>query len=185
MAAKLQITIHKAQDLEDVERFGKNDPYARIALDAAVDADFQRTKTIPNAGKNVSWEETITIANFNPQTQHTLFVEVLDRERHDDDLIAFTGIPLQQVLSAPDQAFRGRFDLFKHIGSKKGEIILSIVVIPAGKTEAPLPGNEKHGQAQFYSAHHERLKVVFPKQYVPNDELLKLINAQPAHVREV
>ncbi|KAF9327141.1 hypothetical protein BGZ91_001600 [Linnemannia elongata] len=164
MAAKLQITIHKAQGLEDVERFGKNDPYARIALDAAVDADFQRTKTIPNAGKNVSWEETLTIANFNPQTQHTLFVE---------------------VLSAPDQAFRGRFDLFKHIGSKKGEITLSIVVIPAGTTDIPLPGNEKQGQAQFYSAHHERLKAVFPKQYVPDGELLQFINAQPAHVREV
>ncbi|KAF9120837.1 hypothetical protein BG015_005960 [Linnemannia schmuckeri] len=157
MAAKLQITIHKAQGLEDVERFGKNDPYARIALDAAVDADFQRTKTIPNAGKNVSWEETLTIANFNPQTQHTLFVEVLDRERHEDDLS----------------------------NSKKGEITLSIVVIPAGKTEIPLPGNEKHGQAQFYSAHHERLKAVFPKQYVPDGELLEYLNKQPAHVREV
>ncbi|KAG0320135.1 hypothetical protein BGZ97_000637 [Linnemannia gamsii] len=144
MTAKLQITIHKASGLEDVERFGKNDPYARVALDAATDADFQRTRTIPNAGKNVSWEETIIIAEFHPETQHTLFVEVLDRERHDDDLIAFTGIPLQQVLSTPGQSFRGRFDLFKHIGSKKGEIVLSIAVIPSGKTEAPLPAQPAH-----------------------------------------
>lgn len=178
MTAKLQITIHEAKGLEDVERFGKNDPYARVFLDTAIDADFQRTKTIPNAGKNVSWEQTIIISDFNPHTQHTLFVEILDRERHDDDLIAFTGIPLQQVLSATGQSFRGRFDLYKHVGAKKGEIVLSIGVIPSGETNPPLPGNEKHGQAQFYSGHHERLKALFPKTYVPDGELLASIKAQ-------
>ncbi|KAG0291494.1 hypothetical protein BGZ96_005133 [Linnemannia gamsii] len=183
MTAKLQITIHKAEGLEDVERFGKNDPYTRVLLDTGIHSDSQRTKTIPNAGKNVSWEQKIIIADFNYKTQHTLFVEVLDKERHDDELIAFTGIPLQQVLSAPGQSFRGRFDLYKHIGNKKGVIFLSIGVIPSGETDPVLPGNEVQGQSQFYSAHNERLKQLFPKQYVPDGELLARISTQP-HVRE-
>ncbi|KAF9122718.1 hypothetical protein BGW39_009549 [Mortierella sp. 14UC] len=164
MTHTLQVTVHEANHLEDVERFGKNDPYARVALDITNTKNFQKTKTVKNAGKEAAWNQTLTLENFDPQTHPELYLEILDEETTADEPIAFTAIPLHQVLSAQGHAIRGRFDLFTVDGKQKGEILLTIAVVSPGQTEGHRPTTEIRGTSQIVSAHQHRIKSLKQKE---------------------
>jgi Ca2+-dependent lipid-binding protein len=139
MTHSLKITVHEATHLEDVERFGKNDPYARVSLDIADNKHFQKTKTIKNAGKEAAWNQTLTLENFDPHTHEYLYVEILDEESLADDPIAYAAIPLSQVTQAQGHAIKGRFNLFTVKDKEKGEILLTIAAVAPGATEAHHP----------------------------------------------
>ncbi|KAK3841677.1 MAG: C2 domain-containing protein [Linnemannia gamsii] len=173
MSQSLKITVHEASRLEDVERFGKNDPYARVGLD--LKGKFVKTKTINNAGKEAAWNQTLTIESFDPQTQPELYVEVLDEETTADEPIAFTTIPLHQVLSAQGHAIRARFDLYTVDGKQKGEILLTIVVVAPGQTEGHHPSTEIRGATQLDTAHHSRIKGLKRKESAADAATLAVI----------
>ncbi|KAK3830427.1 MAG: C2 domain-containing protein [Linnemannia elongata] len=159
----LKVTVHQADHLEDVERFGKNDPYARISfgLDGKNTA---KTQTLKNAGKEAAWNKTLELPNYNPQEHETLYLEILDEETGFDEPIAFTAIPLHQVLAAQGHALRGRFDLHTVKGKQKGEVLLSIVVVNAGQTEGAHPQSEVRGLVKLDSAQQARINGLVRKE---------------------
>ncbi|KAF9541093.1 hypothetical protein EC957_003420 [Mortierella hygrophila] len=163
MSHTLKVTVHQAEHLEDVERFGKNDPYARISL--AVDFKHSaKTQTVKNAGKEAAWNKTLELTDFNPQEHDTLYLEILDEETTADEPIAFTAIPLHQVLSAQGHAIRGRFDLHTVKGKAKGEVLLSIVVVSPGQTEGAHPQSEIRGTVKLDSAQQNRINSLVRKE---------------------
>ncbi|KAG0278615.1 hypothetical protein BGZ95_003561 [Linnemannia exigua] len=162
MTHSLKITVHEASHLVDVERFGKNDPYVRVGLN--LKEKFEKTKTVKNAGKDAAWNQTLDLQSFDPQQQPELYVEVIDEETTVDEPIAFTTIPLHQVLSAQGHAIRGRFDLFTVDGKQKGEILLTIAVVAPGQTEGHHPSTEIRGQVQLDTAHQNRIKGLKRKE---------------------
>ncbi|KAF9128276.1 hypothetical protein BGX30_014397 [Mortierella sp. GBA39] len=163
MSHTLKVTIHQAEHLEDVERFGKNDPYARVSL--TVDGKYPaKTQTVKNAGKEVAWNKTVEVADYNPQEHDTLYLEILDEETGIDEPIAFTAIPLHQVLSAQGHAIRGRFELHNVKGHKKGEVLVSIVVISPGQTEGAHPQSEIRGEVRLDSAQQARINSLSRKE---------------------
>ncbi|KAF9153687.1 hypothetical protein BG015_002897 [Linnemannia schmuckeri] len=163
MTHTLKVTVHQADHLEDVERFGKNDPYARISfgLDGKHTA---KTQTLKNAGKEAAWNKTLELTDYNPQEHETLYLEILDEETGFDEPIAFTAIPLHQVLAAPGHALRGRFDLHTVKGKQRGEILLSIVVINPGQTEGAHPQSEIRGLVKLDSAQQARINSLSRKE---------------------
>lgn len=163
MSHTLKVTIHQAEHLEDVERFGKNDPYARVSL--TVDGKYPaKTQTVKNAGKEVAWNKTVEVPDYNPQEQDTLYLEILDEESGFDEPIAFTAIPLHQVLSAQGHAIRGRFQLHTTGGKAKGEVLVSIVVISPGQTEGAHPQSEIRGEVRLDSAQQKRINSLSRKE---------------------
>ncbi|KAF9090784.1 Extended synaptotagmin-1 [Mortierella sp. GBA35] len=162
MTHSLKITVHAAANLEDVERTGKNDPYVQLSVD--LNKQFQKTKTIKNAGKEAEWDQTITIAEFDRQENEFLYVEVLDEETLADEPIGFAAIPLNQVFSAQGHAITGRFDLYKVDGKQKGEILLTIAVVSPGQTEPHHNYTEVRGHSQIVSAQQARIRSLKHKE---------------------
>jgi hypothetical protein len=163
MSHTLKVTIHQAEHLEDVERLGKNDPYARVSL--TVEGKYPaKTQTVKNAGKEVAWNKTVEVADYNPQEHDTLYLEILDEETGFDEPIAFTAIPLHQVLSAQGHAIRGRFGLHTVGGKSKGEVLVSIVVISPGQTEGAHPQTEIRGEVRLDSAQQKRINSLSRKE---------------------
>jgi len=164
MTHTLKVHIHEANHLEDVERFGANDPYARVSLVVDNNKAYQKTKTLKNAGKQAAWDQTLTLENFNPQEHPELYVEILDEETTADEPIAFTTIPLHQVTAAQGHAIRGRFNLFTVDGKEKGVIILTISIVSPGQTEGHNPSSEIHGQSHLSTAQQNRIKALKRKE---------------------
>ncbi|KAF8930755.1 C2 domain-containing protein [Dissophora ornata] len=164
MTHSLQVTVHRANHLDDVEHFGKNDPYAQITLNFADSHSFQKTSVKKNGGKDVEWEQTLTLEEFDQSEHHDLYVEVLDDETTVDAPIGFTAIPLHQVLDAPGRSFKGKFDLFTPDGKQKGTISLTVTVLQAGHSAHENDGPEVKGQSQIVSDHQKRIKALKYKE---------------------
>ncbi|KAF9348558.1 hypothetical protein BGX26_013039 [Mortierella sp. AD094] len=165
MSHTLQIFAHSATHLDDVERFGKNDPYARFSFDFKNAKSFQKTAVKKNAGKDVEWNQDLSLENFEPSQNHTLFVEILDQETLVDEPIAFTSIPLRQVVDAPNQTFKGRFDLFTVDGKEKGTIALTLAVLKAGQSAHSVSGGvDQKGFSQIDTDHHHHIKALKNKE---------------------
>ncbi|KAF9917137.1 hypothetical protein BX616_001836 [Lobosporangium transversale] len=154
----VQITVHSAQDMADVESFGKNDPYVQISLNFADENAFEKTSTKKNAGKNAEWNETLRLGNYDPSEHHYLYVEVHDKEKLADAPIGFTAIPLQEVTSSSN-SLRGRFNLYTTKGKEQGSISLTIHILQHGQ-QPPSSFNhpEIQGLSQIVIGHHKRIK---------------------------
>ena len=130
MSHILHIVARRATGLEDVEGFGKNDPYAKFCFEPKANGDnSKRTAAKENAGANPEWDQVIELPNYDPSRHHKLYVEVFDKEAGIDQPIAFTDIPLHQVQDAPHKSFKGRFDLHNDEGKPKGTIHLILTAI--------------------------------------------------------
>ncbi|KAF9112576.1 hypothetical protein BGX27_003167 [Mortierella sp. AM989] len=161
----LRVYAHGANHLEDVERFGKNDPYAQFTLNFNDKDSFQKTVVKKNAGKHVEWNQGLNIDNYEPNLNHTLYVEVLDKETTIDQPIGFTAIPLRQVINAPNQTLKGKFDLYDSHGKEKGTISLTISAVKPGQpandhTSSP----EVNGYTQVETEHLKRFKSMKNKE---------------------
>ncbi|KAG0295024.1 hypothetical protein BGZ96_012687 [Linnemannia gamsii] len=162
MTHTLKVTVHQADHLEDVERFGKNDPYAQVAVN--LKSKFVKTKVVKNAGKEAAWNQTLDILEYNPQEHDKLYVDILDEETGFDEPIAFVTIPLHTVLAAPGHVLRGRFGLYTVGGKQKGEIVLTIAVVAPGQTEAHHPTGEVQGISELNSEHQAHIKSLKRKE---------------------
>ncbi|KAG0052049.1 hypothetical protein BGZ83_003033 [Gryganskiella cystojenkinii] len=175
--ASLKITVHSADHLEDVEHFGKNDPYARFSFDFKNDKSFQKTSVKKNAGKAAVWNETVTLEHLKPEYQE-LYVEVMDDEKTVDAPIGFCAIPLRQVLEAPGLIRTAYFDLYSTDGKQKGTISLTLAVAQAGQPMAAaehISGRASiQGQSMIVAAHHLRVKGLKNKEKVADGTGLAL-----------
>ena len=162
----LEVTIHSAHDLDDVERFGKNDAYARISLDYKHDKSFQKTFVHKNGGENPVWNQTLTLKDLKPE-YHELYLEILDDEKTIDAPIAFAAIPLNQVLESPNNTFSGKFDVYTPNGKTKGEISLTIRALQAGEDargQVSYDGSNQKGVSRIDEAHQKRVKALKNKE---------------------
>ncbi|KAF9348560.1 hypothetical protein BGX26_013041 [Mortierella sp. AD094] len=168
----LQIFAHGANHLEDVERFGKNDPYAQFTFDISDKKSFHKTAVKKNAGKDVEWNQSITI-DYDPNRNQILYVEVIDDEATVDEPIAFADIPLRQVLDAPGQSFKGKFDLYNADSKAKGTITLTLSVLKPGQAaHAATSGPELKGFSQLDSDHQKRFKSLKNKEHAADAGVL-------------
>ncbi|KAK3816492.1 MAG: C2 domain-containing protein [Benniella sp.] len=162
MSKSLVVIARHANALEDVENFGKNDPYCLFTLDLEDKQSFEITSTKDNAGNNVEWNEVVVLENFDASRHHNLFVEVFDKEKGVDQIIGYTTIPLHQVNDAPNQSFKGKFDLLNTDGKQKGTISLTIAVVDAARSgdDHTNSGPEVNGQSTNDSKHQDRISSI-------------------------
>ncbi|GJJ77262.1 hypothetical protein EMPS_09621 [Entomortierella parvispora] len=166
--ASLNVTVHSADHLADVEHFGKNDPYTQITFDYKNEKSFQKTAVQKNAGKSATWNQTLTLDNYKPEYQE-LYVEVLDHEKTADAPIGFAAIPLRQVLEAPGNVLSAKFDLYTPEGKQKGFITLTIALAQPGQTSATIELNaasspQTKGTSIIIADHQHRVKGLKNKE---------------------
>ncbi|KAG0226673.1 hypothetical protein BGW41_004113 [Actinomortierella wolfii] len=140
----LDVTVHRADDLENVEKLGRQDPYVVLFLGINDPNKSTKTKVAKSAGVSPSWEERLTLEQLN-QDSHVLYVEVMDDEKVGDRIIGFTAIPLSQVRECADHRFTGTFDVYTREGARQGTISLTLCI------------RDRHEQAHEHTiegAHH-------------------------------
>ncbi|KAF9112572.1 hypothetical protein BGX27_003163 [Mortierella sp. AM989] len=179
MSSSLSVYVHNADHLEDVERLGKNDPYTQITLNYEDKASFQKTATKKNGGKNPEWNQNLVLDNYDQTKHQNLYVEVFDEEKGVDEPIAFTSIPLRQVLDAPNHVYKGKFDLYNTDSKQKGTISLTISILQPGQSAgsgAPT-ATEVKGYSQIETAHQKRFKSAQNKERAADGATLAALAA--------
>ncbi|KAF9178732.1 hypothetical protein BGZ51_007446 [Haplosporangium sp. Z 767] len=162
----LEVTVHSAHDLPDVERFGKNDAYAQITLDLKHDKAFQKTFVHKNSGESATWNQSLVLKDFKPE-HNMLYVEIFDQEATADEPIVFTTIPLNQVTQQPQGMLSAKFGMYTIKGSPKGEISLSIRVLRPGQEPGGMvayDGAGGRGQSMLDEEHQKRMKKLKLKE---------------------
>ncbi|KAF9355080.1 hypothetical protein BGX26_007016 [Mortierella sp. AD094] len=160
----LSIVAHSATLLKDVELMGKQDPYFRFTLDIANPKSFQKTFVHKNAGKNPVWNQSFNIPlNGEPQ----LYVEIMDEETTADAVIAFTSIPLNQVVHAPGGTLNGLFEVYSTDGKPNGDVnvTLSVHNVPGMNMAGGMASQSPvRGTSQIVEAHQKRMKSLKNKE---------------------
>ncbi|KAG0295025.1 hypothetical protein BGZ96_012688 [Linnemannia gamsii] len=160
----LSVTAHGAQNLQDVETIGKQDPYVQFSTDLQNPKSFQKTYVHKDAGKTPTWNQSFT---FNLAGEPELFVEIMDEETTADAVIAFAAIPINQVVHAPGGTFNGIFDVYTPSGKAQGEINLTLTAhnVPGQNTSVVQPGGQPvKGTSHISEAHQKRVKSLANKE---------------------
>ncbi|KAF9360703.1 hypothetical protein BGX34_007607 [Mortierella sp. NVP85] len=167
MTHSVHIVARHADSLPDVERFGKNDPYAQFSLNIADSKSFKKTSVKKNAGKQVEWNEVVVLDNYNPAQHRLLYVDVYDQEALADEVIGFASIPLYQANDAPGKSFKGKFDLYDDDNKPKGSISLTISIVESDKAGSHVAndGAEVQGQSSADEEHKKHIKSQKRKEH--------------------
>ncbi|KAG0317838.1 hypothetical protein BGZ99_006065 [Dissophora globulifera] len=161
----LQVSVLRANQLDDVETVGKNDPYCRVSLVNDDKTKFQKTAVKKDAGKNVEWNQTLTLEDFQPTQHHLLYVDILDDDLMSDAPIGFAAIPLSQVEHATGRAMKGTFNLFTPGGKQKGTVSLFLAILSAGQGNVQVPDvSEMQGLSEIDNDHQHRIKSMKRKE---------------------
>ncbi|KAF9360705.1 hypothetical protein BGX34_007609 [Mortierella sp. NVP85] len=155
----VHILARHANALEDVENFGKNDPYVWFTLDLEDKNAHGTTSTKNNAGNNVEWDEVVVLDNYDASRHHNLYVEVFDKEAGLDQIIGYATIPLHQVVSAHNHSLKAKFDLLNTDGKQKGTISLTITIIDSDRSGEAWAndGAEVKGESTDDAKHQDRI----------------------------
>ncbi|CAO3567138.1 unnamed protein product [Mortierella alpina] len=157
----LEVTVHSAHNLDDVERFGANDAYARFSFDLK-----NWEKTVVKKGSNPEWQQILLLRDLKPEHEK-LYVEIMDEEKGCDEIISFCCIPLNQIRSAPEQKCSAMFDLYTRMSALKGSISLTIRAIPLGQeagSALTYEGSNKKGVSNLDPEHEKRIKSLKLKE---------------------
>ncbi|KAF9573961.1 hypothetical protein EC968_007647 [Mortierella alpina] len=176
--SNLEITVHSAHNLDDVERFGDNDCYVRFSLQCKRNDDFQ--KTIVKKGKNPEWQQIVLLRDVRPEHMN-LYVEVMDEEKGLDEVVAFCTIPLDQVRNIPSHKCSAKFELWTPKSARKGELSLTLRLIPLGEETGSVltyEGSEKKGISTLDPEHEKRIKSLKMKENV--EDAAKTLGAAAA-----
>ncbi|KAG0205273.1 hypothetical protein BGX28_003075 [Mortierella sp. GBA30] len=160
----LVIVAHGAQNLVDVETFGKQDPYLQFSLDINNPKSFQKTFVHKNAGKAATWNQTFTVPLAG---EPELFIEIMDEETTADAVIAFAAIPINQVVHAPGGTINGVFNVFTPNGKQQGEINLTLTAysVPGQNVSQPAaPTGPVKGTSHISEFHQKRVKSLKNKE---------------------
>ncbi|KAF9436588.1 hypothetical protein BGZ76_003500 [Entomortierella beljakovae] len=157
-APTLVIYAHGAQNLQDVETLGKQDPYLQFTLDINNPQSFQKTFVHKDAGKAPVWNQTFTVPLAG---EPELFVEIMDQEATVDSVVAFAAIPINQVVHAPGGTMNGIFSVYTPSGKPQGELNLTLTAhsVPGQNTQ-PIsqPPQPVNGTSHINEAHQRRVK---------------------------
>ncbi|GJJ72012.1 hypothetical protein EMPS_04369 [Entomortierella parvispora] len=160
----LAITAHNASDLQNVETFGKQDPYFQFSLDITNPKSFQKSFVHKDAGKNPVWNQSFNIPlNREPE----LFVEIMDEEMTADAVIGFAAIPLTQVYNAPGATLYGNFDLYTTALKQVGTVTLTLTAhnLPGTAPGYGAPSSSPiRGESRINEIHQKRIKSLKSKE---------------------
>ncbi|KAF9282465.1 hypothetical protein BGZ68_005955 [Mortierella alpina] len=141
------------------QNYGAIDAYVRGSFQLKRNDDVQ--KTVVKTGPNPSWEQILLLRNLRPEYEN-LYVEVMDmNDIGGDDVIAYCAIPLSQVYSQPAQRLSAMFDLWTLKSARKGDICLTIRVLPLGEevgSTVAFNGSDKKGISTLRPEHEKWVK---------------------------
>ncbi|KAG0379325.1 hypothetical protein BGX24_000882 [Mortierella sp. AD032] len=160
----LSITAHGAQNLQDVETIGKQDPYVQFSVDSQNAKSFQKSYVHKDAGKTPTWNQSFSIPLAG---EPELFVEIMDEETTADAVVAFCAIPINQVVHAPGGVFNGIFDVYTPSGKTQGEINLTLTAhnVPGQNTSPAQQGGQPvRGTSHISEIHQKRVKSLANKE---------------------
>ncbi|KAI8355846.1 hypothetical protein B0O80DRAFT_448126 [Mortierella sp. GBAus27b] len=76
---------------------------------------------------NAEWSSTTLLADYNRSVQQELYISLSGIGPDGAcSVVRFTALPLDQVLQAPNQTFKGIFDLYSLDGAQNGTVSLTI-----------------------------------------------------------
>ncbi|KAF9352233.1 hypothetical protein BGX26_009918 [Mortierella sp. AD094] len=160
----LIIYAHGAQDLQNVQTLGKQDPYLQFSLDINNPKSFQKTFVHKNAGKAAVWNQTFTVPlSGEPE----LYVEIMDEEITADAVIAFAAIPINQIVHAPGGTMNGFFDVYTPSGKAQGVLNLTLTAqnVPGQNTQySNQPPQPAKGTSHINELHQRRVKSLKNKE---------------------
>lgn len=160
MSRSLIVTAVGAKLEKDIEKFGKQDPYLRASL--FLEETYQRTETHKNGGKEPSWDNQVLQFELNGEPD--LFVEIMDDEKGVDAIIAYTTIPINQVVSAPGAAIDGTFTLYDREGEATGKVHLILQAQGFQNSSDQKPEYPSSGQAVFNEEQKNRANRIHRKE---------------------
>ncbi|KAF9577512.1 hypothetical protein BGW38_007230 [Lunasporangiospora selenospora] len=159
----LDITVHRANGLDDIDKFGGNDPHVFAFINLNETEKGAKTDAAEDI-KDLKWEQTLRIENLADNTTH-VYVEVMDGGVTSNKPIAYAAIPLSQVGQAPDNTFAGEFKMFDKDGRRRGVVILTLRL---RKSEDPSndfeEGELQQGISEVHSKHQERFNYLQNKE---------------------
>ncbi|KAF9408727.1 hypothetical protein BGZ94_002215 [Podila epigama] len=161
----LHVEVRSASELDDVERFGKNDAYAQVALDLIQKNAFQKTPVRKNSGSNPVWNSNFVLEGVT-HSHHSLYVEILESDLGADAPIGFAAIPLDQVDNAKNKKLNGVFQLYTPSGKEKGEIKLGLSLHDdiSDITSIDEDVAEVRGRSEIQIEHQKRIKSLKLKE---------------------
>ncbi|KAG0226658.1 Extended synaptotagmin-1 [Actinomortierella wolfii] len=164
----LDVTVHRAYKLEDVDKMGKNDPYVIVYTDLKdIKGSGAQTRALKNE-KNPVWNETFTLENIGPNTRY-LYVDIMDKEIGIDEPIGYGAIPLDQVERANGHRFDGSFGMFNHDGKPRGAIDLTLILRNRGEPQQSAHFDEnklREGVSVSDKAHKDHIKSLERKEHL-------------------
>ncbi|KAG0270087.1 hypothetical protein DFQ27_000745 [Actinomortierella ambigua] len=156
----LDVTIHSAIGLDDVDKSGKNDPYVVVYTDLKnIKGTGGRTRALSGTKKPV-WNETLSLEDIDNNTRY-LYVDIMDKETTVDEPIGFAAIPLDQVTHATNHRFDGTFQVYTYKGKAKGTIDITLIMRERGQPQQNVDSshcNFRDGVTVIDEAHKSHIK---------------------------
>ncbi|KAF9166450.1 hypothetical protein DFQ26_007837 [Actinomortierella ambigua] len=155
----LDVTIHSAIGLDDVDKSGKNDPYVVVYTDLKdIKGTGGQTRALSGTKKPV-WNETLSLDNIDSNTRY-LYVDIMDKELTADEPIGFAAIPLDQVTHATNHRFDGTFQVYTYKGKAKGTINITLIMRERGQPQQDVNPNcnFRDGVTVIDEAHKSHIK---------------------------
>ncbi|KAI8355836.1 hypothetical protein B0O80DRAFT_448063 [Mortierella sp. GBAus27b] len=109
---------------------------------------------------NAEWSSTTLLADYNRSVQQELYISLSGIGPDGGcSVVRFTALPLDQVLQAPNETFKGIFDLYSLDGAQNGTVSLTI---SAAGPPAPNDQLEKKGKVSVDQGGEHEYQVTIP-----------------------
>jgi hypothetical protein len=121
----LQIVVHSATGLRDVQTLGKQDPFLQLHFDG----DKISGKEHDNGGKNPRWDQTFHFPVDAKNAQTKLKIRVLDKNITLNTQIGEVEALMSGLLQSPHVAVKREFDVV-HEGKNAGKLNATTMWLP-------------------------------------------------------
>ncbi|KAF9974498.1 hypothetical protein BGZ73_002094 [Actinomortierella ambigua] len=162
----LDVTVHSADKLQQIDWLDRNDPYVRLYLDLNHVEDGALTQTVEGGGKRPEWHQTVSLKHLKDTSKY-LYLEIMDEDTKIDELIAYAAIPLDQVTKAPNHRYAGKFDVYNRDGRAHGHITLTLRIrkIDEQVHEAKVEESTvTKGISQVEADHQKRIQQILHRE---------------------
>ncbi|KAG0223281.1 hypothetical protein BGW42_005997 [Actinomortierella wolfii] len=162
----LDVTVHSADKLQRIDWLDRNDPYVRLFLDLNRVEDGTLTHTVEGGGKQPVWNQTVSLKHLKDTTKY-LYLEIMDEDTKIDELIAYAAIPLDQVTSAPNHRYAGKFNVFSRDGKAHGNITLTLRIRKINEQPHEAKVEEStlvKGVSQSEAEHEKRIQRILHRE---------------------
>lgn len=124
-AGTVKLTLHKAQDLKNVQAIGKQDPYVKFSFGKKQ----AKSRVHNNGGKNPVWGQSLSLSISESDVE--LNLEVWDANTVKDAFIGHINIPRASLLRQSTAVWYTIFGKGKNADKNRGEVLLAAEFFPA------------------------------------------------------